>query len=136
MSVQRRLNDMPKQHCFLHTEAQYLQQKTKRERKKILNRNTKADRGQDHQRPLPPHKQKLVDRYMQRTNQVSSYSRVTDTRLALGGADMGIVHLGGKLQAGQGLGEMCLQWADHDEHESLGVATKGELEEVRQLDMS
>lgn len=28
---------------------------------------------------------------------------------------------------------MALQWADHDKHESLRVASQGELQEVREL---
>jgi hypothetical protein len=73
---------------------------------------------------------------MQRGNQVSLYSRVTDTGLALSCADVGIVHLRGKLQARQGLRKVCLEWADHDEHERLGVTAEGKLEEVSQLERS
>lgn len=47
---------------------------------------------------------------------------------------MGVVHLRGKLQAGQGLGQVCLKGADHDKHQGLGVAAQRELEEVGKLD--
>lgn len=46
---------------------------------------------------------------------------------------MRIMHLGGKLEAGNGFLEMGLQRADHDEHERLAVAAERVLEEVRQL---
>ena len=42
-------------------------------------------------------------------------------------------YLGGKLQAGQRLGQMGLQRTDHDEHEGLAVSAEGELEEICQL---
>ena len=45
-------------------------------------------------------------------------------------SDVGIVHLSCKLETGNSLLEMCLQWADHDEHEGLRVATERVLEEV------
>lgn len=71
-----------------------------------------------------------------RKEEVSSYSRVADTRLALGGTDVGVVHLCGELQARQGLRKVRLQWANHHEHERFGVTTEGELEEVSQLETS
>lgn len=59
-----------------------------------------------------------------KTKEVSSYSRVSDTGLTLGSANVSVVHLGGELQAGQGLGEVRLQRADHDKHECLGVSAE------------
>lgn len=47
---------------------------------------------------------------------------------------MGVVYFGGELQAGQGLRHVCLERAHHNEHESLGVSTQGELEEVGELE--
>jgi hypothetical protein len=46
-----------------------------------------------------------------------------------------VVHLGGELETGDCLLQMCLQRADHDEHEGLRVATERILEEVGQLDL-
>lgn len=47
--------------------------------------------------------------------------------------DMRIVHLCRELQAGNRFLQMRLERADHDEHEGLGVAAEGVLEEVSQL---
>jgi hypothetical protein len=47
--------------------------------------------------------------------------------------NMRIMNLCRKLQACNRFLQMCLQWADHDEHEGLGVAAEGVLEEVGQL---
>lgn len=61
-------------------------------------------------------------------------SRVPDTRLTLRSADMSVVHLGRKLQAGQRLRKVSLQRADHDEHERLGVSTERELKQICELE--
>jgi len=53
--------------------------------------------------------------------------------LPLRGTDMCVVHLGRELETRNGLLEMSLQRADHDEHEGFGVAAEGVLEEVCQL---
>ena len=91
---------------------------------KIVNRAAKRQsprgRRQDRKRLPPRHKKSEV--YAKR--EVSSYSRITNTRLALGGADVGIVYFRGELQACQGLGQVSLQRTDHDKHEGLGVATE------------
>lgn len=44
------------------------------------------------------------------------------------------MHLGRELQTRQCLAHVSLQRADHDEHEGLGVAAQGELEEISQLE--
>jgi len=53
--------------------------------------------------------------------------------LLLRRANMRVVHLCRELETRDGLLEMGLQRADHDEHERLGVAAEGVLEEVCQL---
>jgi len=55
--------------------------------------------------------------------------------LLLRGANVRVVHLGGELEAGDCLLQMCLQRADHDEHKRLRVATERVLEEVGQLNL-
>lgn len=46
---------------------------------------------------------------------------------------MRIVHLGREFEARQRLAEVGVQRGDHDEHERLAVAAKGELQQVGQL---
>jgi hypothetical protein len=46
---------------------------------------------------------------------------------------MRIMHLSRELETGNRLLQMGLQRADHDEHERLGVAAKGVLKEVSEL---
>lgn len=58
---------------------------------------------------------------------------ITNTGLSLGGSNMCIVHLSRELETGQGLSQVCLQWADHHEHEGLGVASERELQEIGEL---
>lgn len=48
--------------------------------------------------------------------------------------DVRVMHLGRELETRDGLLEMSLQRAYHDEHECLGVAAEGVLEEIGQLD--
>ena len=45
-----------------------------------------------------------------------------------------LAYLGRKFQAGQGLTQMSLEWADHDKHERLRISTKRKLEQVCQLE--
>lgn len=40
------------------------------------------------------------------------------------------MYFGSEFEAGQGLGQVGLQRADHDEHQGLRVAAEGELEKV------
>lgn len=49
-------------------------------------------------------------------------SRIPDTCLSLCRADMGILDLCSKFQAGEGLAEVILLRTDHDEHECFGIA--------------
>lgn len=46
---------------------------------------------------------------------------------------MSVMHLRRELETGQGLCHVCLQWTDHHKHESLGIASEGELEKVGEL---
>lgn len=50
-----------------------------------------------------------------------------------GCANVALVHLGGKPEGVESLPETSIQWGDIDEHERLGVATEGALEQVGQL---
>lgn len=60
-------------------------------------------------------------------------SSITNTSLSFGGANMGVMHLCRELETGQRLCHMCLQWTDHHKHESLGIASEGELEKIGEL---
>lgn len=66
----------------------------------------------------------------------SLYKQPTNLRrlgLLLRRPDVRVVHLGRELEAGDCFLQVRLERADHDEHERLGVAAEGVLQEVCQL---
>lgn len=46
---------------------------------------------------------------------------------------MSVVHLRRELETGQGLCHVRLQWTDHHKHESLRIASEGELKKIGEL---
>lgn len=53
--------------------------------------------------------------------------------LLLGSTNMCVVHLCCKLETGNSLLQMGLQWADHDKHECLRVSAQRVLEQIGKL---
>lgn len=79
------------------------------------------------------HAQPNITQHLSYPLPVTAKSLARCLGLLLCSTNVRVVHLGRKLETRDCLLQMCLQWADHDKHECLGVAAEGVLEEISQL---